>query len=95
MKNGYVIVPFVDSKTGISYNSDDEFKGNKKRFDELVKMGLISENVSEDNSEETNTQNEDVTAEEEVTETEEEQEGNESVEPEEGKEVSEDNSEVE
>lgn len=81
MKTGIVIVPFVDGKTGTAYKVNDDFKANKKRFEELLKAGLISDGkeVSEEETEEV--QNE---------ETVEEETEYESVEPENGKEVSED-----
>lgn len=85
MKSGIVLIPFVDGKTGNAYKVNDDFKANKKRFEELLKAGLISDGkeVSEEETEEV--QNEE-TVEEETEEEEEE----ESVEPENGKEVSED-----
>lgn len=43
MKSGIVIVPFVDGKTGNAYQINDDFKANKKRFEELLKAGLISD----------------------------------------------------
>lgn len=78
MKSGIVLIPFVDGKTGNAYQINDDFKANKKRFEELLKEGLISDGkkVSEEEI-----QNEE-TVEEETEE--------ESVEPENGKEVSED-----
>ena len=81
MKSGIVLIPFVDGKTGTAYKVNDDFKANKKRFEELLKAGLISDGkeVSEEETEEI--QNEE-TVEEET------EEG--SVEPENGKEVSED-----
>lgn len=81
MKSGIVLVPFVDGKTGTAYKVNDDFKANKKRFEELLKAGLISDGkeVSEEETEEV--QNE---------ETVEEETEDESVEPENGKEVSED-----
>lgn len=80
MKSGIVLIPFVDRKTGNAYKVNDDFKANKKRFEELLKAGLISDGkeVSEEETEEV--QNEDIV--EEKTE-------DESVEPENGKEVSE------
>lgn len=81
MKSGIVLIPFVDGKTGTAYKVNDDFKANKKRFEELLKAGLISDGkeVSEEEIEEV--QNE---------ETVEEETEDESVEPENGKEVSED-----
>lgn len=81
MKSGIVLIPFVDGKTGTAYKVNNDFKANKKRFEELLKAGLISDGkeVSEEETEEI--QNEE-TVEEETEE--------ESVEPENGKEVSED-----
>lgn len=81
MKSGIVLIPFVDGKTGTAYKVNDNFKANKKRFEELLKAGLISDGkeVSEEETEEV--QNE---------ETVEEETEDESVEPENGKEVSED-----
>ena len=81
MKSGIVLIPFVDGKTGTAYKVNDDFKANKKRFEELLKAGLISDGkeVSEEETEEI--QNEE-TVEEETEE--------ESVEPKNGKEVSED-----
>ena len=54
MKTGIVIVPFVDGKTGNAYQINDDFKANKKRFEELLKAGLISDGkeVSEEETEE-------------------------------------------
>lgn len=43
MKSGKVLIPFVDYKTGKPYQINDEFTGNKKRFEELLKAGLISD----------------------------------------------------
>ena len=84
MKSGIVLIPFVDGKTGNAYKVNDDFKVNKKRFEELLKAGLISDGkeVSEEETEEV--QNEE-TVEEETEE--------ESVEPENGKEVSEEETE--
>lgn len=81
MKSGIVLIPFVDGKTGNAYQINNDFKANKKRFEELLKAGLISDGkeVSEEEIEEV--QNE---------ETVEEETEDESVEPENGKEVSED-----
>lgn len=81
MKSGIVLIPFVDGKTGNAYQINDDFKANKKRFEELLKAGLISDGkeVSEEE-----VQNEE-TVEEETEE--------ESVEPENGKEVSEEETE--
>lgn len=81
MKSGIVLIPFVDGKTGNAYQINDDFKANKKRFEELLKAGLISDGkeVSEEEI-----QNEE-TVEEETEE--------ESVEPENGKEVSEEETE--
>ena len=95
MKTGIVIVPFVDGKTGNAYQINNDFKANKKRFEELLKAGLISdgkevEEVSEEESEEIET-TEEVQNEESV---EEESEG-ESVEPEKGEEESEEESDAE
>lgn len=82
MKSGIVLIPFVDGKTGNAYQINDDFKANKKRFEELLKAGLISDGkeVSE----------EEIQNEETV---EEETEEEESVEPENGKEVSEEETE--
>lgn len=79
MKTGIVIVPFVDGKTGNAYQINDDFKANKKRFEELLKAGLISDGkeVSEEETEEI--QNEETS----------EEENEESVEPENGEETSE------
>lgn len=87
MKTGIVIVPFVDGKTGNTYQINDDFKANKKRFEELLEAGLISdgkevEEVSEKESESTEEVQNEETVEEETED--------ESVEPENGKEVSED-----
>lgn len=92
MKSGIVLIPFVDGKTGTAYKINDDFKANKKRFDELLKAGLISdgkevEEVSEEESEVT----EEIQNEEPVEEVSEE----ESVEPENGEEVSEEESDAE
>lgn len=80
MKSGIVLIPFVDGKTGNAYQINDDFKANKKRFEELLKAGLISDGkeVSEEETEEV--QNEETV----------EEETEESVEPENGEEVSED-----
>lgn len=43
MKSGIVLIPFVDGKTGNAYKVNDDFKANKKRFEELLKSGLISD----------------------------------------------------
>ena len=79
MKTGIVIVPFVDGKTGVAYKVNNDFKANKKRFEELLKAGLISDGkeVSEEETEEI--QNEETS----------EEENEESVEPENGEETSE------
>ena len=95
MKSGIVLIPFVDGKTGNAYKVNDNFKAQKKRFEELLKAGLISdgkevEEVSEEESEEIET-TEEVQNEESV---EEESEG-ESVEPEKGEEESEEESDAE
>ena len=84
MKSGIVLIPFVDGKTGNAYKVNDDFKANKKRFEELLKAGLISDGkeVEEVSEEETT---EDVQNDESV-----EEETEESVEPENGEEVSED-----
>ena len=60
MKSGIVLIPFVDGKTGNAYQINDDFKANKKRFEELLKAGLISDGkeVSEEETEEI--QNEDI-----------------------------------
>lgn len=92
MKSGIVLIPFVDGKTGTAYKINDDFKANKKRFDELLKAGLISdgkevEEVSEEETEVT----EEIQNEEPVEEESEE----ESVEPENGEEVSEEESDAE
>lgn len=92
MKTGIVIVPFVDGKTGNAYQINDDFKANKKRFEELLKAGLISdgkevEEVSEEESESTEEVQNEETVEEESEE--------ESVEPENGEEVSEEESDAE
>lgn len=83
MKSGIVLIPFVDGKTGNAYQINDDFKANKKRFEELLKAGLISDDkeVEEVSEEETI---EDVQNDESV-----EEETEESVEPENGEEVSE------
>ena len=54
MKSGIVLIPFVDGKTGNAYKVNDDFKANKKRFEELLKAGLISDGkeVSEEGTEE-------------------------------------------
>ena len=54
MKSGIVLIPFVDGKTGNAYQINDDFKANKKRFEELLKAGLISDGkeVSEEETEE-------------------------------------------
>ncbi len=92
MKSGIVLIPFVDGKTGTAYKINADFKANKKRFDELLKAGLISdgkevEEVSEEETEVT----EEIQNEEPVEEESEE----ESVEPENGEEVSEEESDAE
>lgn len=92
MKSGIVLIPFVDGKTGTAYKINNDFKANKKRFDELLKAGLISdgkevEEVSEEETEVT----EEIQNEEPVEEESEE----ESVEPENGEEVSEEESDAE
>ena len=73
MKTGIVIVPFVDGKTGNAYQINDDFKANKKRFEELLKAGLISdgkevEEVSEEESESTEEVQNEETVEEESEE---------------------------
>ena len=87
MKSGIVLIPFVDKKTGTAYQINDDFKANKKRFDELLKAGLISDGkeVSE----------EETTEEVQNEETVEEESEEESVEPENGEEVSEEESDAE
>lgn len=87
MKSGIVLIPFVDGKTGTAYQINDDFKANKKRFDELLKAGLISDGkeVSE----------EETTEEVQNEETVEEESEEESVEPENGEEVSEEESDAE
>lgn len=82
MKTGIVIVPFVDGKTGNAYQINDDFKANKKRFEELLKAGLISDGKEVSEEEETEEVQNEETVEEETED--------ESVEPENGKEVSED-----
>lgn len=79
MKSGIVLIPFVDGKTGNAYQINNDFKANKKRFEELLKAGLISDGkeVSEEETEEI--QNEETS----------EEENEESVEPENGEETSE------
>lgn len=54
MKSGIVLIPFVDGKTGTAYKVNNDFKANKKRFEELLKAGLISDGkeVSEEETEE-------------------------------------------
>lgn len=81
MKSGIVLIPFVDGKTGNAYKVNDDFKANKKRFEELLKAGLISDGKEVPEKETEEVQNE---------ETVEEETEDESVEPENGKEVSED-----
>ncbi len=44
MKSGKILIPFQDGNTGIAYKINDDFKASSKRFDELLKAGLISEN---------------------------------------------------
>ena len=90
MKTGIVIVPFVDGKTGNAYQINDDFKANKKRFEELLEAGLISDGkeVEEVSEEET-------TEEVQNEETVEEESEEESVEPENGEEVSEEESDAE
>ncbi len=92
MKTGIVIVPFVDGKTGNAYQINDDFKANKKRFEELLEAGLISDGkeVEEVSEEETET-----TEEVQNEETVEEESEEESVEPENGEEVSEEESDAE
>ena len=87
MKSGIVLIPFVDRKTGNAYKVNDDFKANKKRFEELLKAGLISDGkeVSE----------EETTEEVQNEETVEEESEEESVEPENGEEVSEEESDAE
>ena len=92
MKSGIVLIPFVDGKTGNAYQINNDFKANKKRFEELLKAGLISdgkevEEVSEEESESTEEVQNEETVEEESEE--------ESVEPENGEEVSEEESDAE
>ena len=92
MKSGIVLIPFVDGKTGTAYKINDDFKANKKRFDELLKAGLISDgNEVEEVSEEETEVTEEIQNEEPVEEESEE----ESVEPENGEEVSEEESDAE
>ena len=43
MKSGKVLIPFVDYKNGKPYQVNDKFTCNKKRFEELLKAGLISD----------------------------------------------------
>lgn len=76
MKSGIVLIPFVDGKTGKPYEVNDNFKAQKKRFEELLKAGLISDGkeVSEENEEAENIQNEEITEEEIVDEVSEENE---------------------
>ena len=95
MKSGIVLIPFVDGKTGTAYKINDDFKANKKRFEELLKAGLVSdgkevEEVSEEESDEVS-DTEEIQNEESVEEETEE----ESVEPENGEEVSEEESDAE
>ena len=89
MKTGIVIVPFVDGKTGNAYQINDDYKANKKRFEKLLKAGLISDGkeVSEEETETTEEVQNEETVEEESEE--------ESVEPENGEEVSEEESNAE
>lgn len=76
MKSGIVLIPFVDGKTGKAYEANDDFKAPKKRFEELLKAGLISDGkeVSEENEEAEEIQNEEITEEEIVDEVSEENE---------------------
>lgn len=85
MKSGIVLIPFVDGKTGTAYQINDDFKANKKRFDELLKAGLISDGKEV----------EEVTEEIQNEEPVEEESEEESVEPENGEEVSEEESDAE
>ena len=43
MKSGIVLIPFQDGLTGTAFKVNDKFKGDSKRFEELLKVGLISE----------------------------------------------------
>ena len=62
MKSGIVLIPFQDGKTGNAYKVNDDFKANKKRFEELLKACLISdgkevsEEETEENSEDSDTE---------------------------------------
>ena len=87
MKSGIVLIPFVDGKTGTAYQINDDFKANKKRFDELLKAGLISDGKE--------VYEEETTEEVQNEETVEEESEEESVEPENGEEVSEEESDAE
>ena len=87
MKSGIVLIPFVDGKTGTAYQINDDFKANKKRFDELLKAGLISDGKEVSEEETTEEVQNEGTVEEESEE--------ESVEPENGEEVSEEESDAE
>ena len=90
MKSGIVLIPFVDGKTGTAYKINDDFKANKKRFDELLKAGLIS-----DGKEVEEVSEEEITEEIQNEEPVEEESEEESVEPENGEEVSEEESDAE
>ncbi len=50
MKNGIVLIPFVDAKTNKSYNANDDFSAKEKRFNELVALKLIMEIQKDDSS---------------------------------------------
>ena len=50
MKNGIVLIPFVDARTSKSYNVNADFSAKEKRFNELVALGLITEVSMDDNS---------------------------------------------
>lgn len=43
MKSGIVLIPFVDSKSGDAYQINDKFTASKKRFEELLNAGLVSD----------------------------------------------------
>ena len=43
MKSGIVLIPFVDGQNSKPYQINDKFTANKKRFEELLNAGLISD----------------------------------------------------
>ena len=51
MKTGKVLIPFQDGTTGTAYKINNEFKGSSKRFEELLKAGLISESKEDSDKE--------------------------------------------